>query len=153
MGEDQRRLVEAVSARTQPRLPFGPLRRYVGAINTSDAARRLGLHVRVVQRYAQEGVPLSQADRIAVLAGAVPVELWGDLFLELEAKLDDHRRLLDHMARQRMYDRERLLAGLPRSKSWAGIERAHGQWQQQRQRFAYDRLDRQAEQTEGEAAA
>ncbi len=65
--------------RPQPRLPLAPLMRAAGTENRTHLSELLGVSSRKLARWiAKGGVPLREADRLAVGLGRHPGELWGD---------------------------------------------------------------------------
>lgn len=80
----------AVSCRqTATRLPVGPVVRQLpqhmpvgNEGRNSPIPEILGISFRVWQRYLKDGVPVFQADNLAVRVGAHPIELWGPCWAE-----------------------------------------------------------------------
>lgn len=74
-----------------PRLPYGPLRRFVGPVfqlgigvarhdvvgaDVAALADLVGVAPRSVHRWSIEGVPLNRADEVAVALGVHPSAIW-----------------------------------------------------------------------------
>lgn len=84
-------------ARFKPRLPFGPLfdalptRLEVRPCGRMDqeceigtprqVADALGIAPRTAYRWRSEGIPVDDADRLAIALGMHPIEIWGDDWL------------------------------------------------------------------------
>lgn len=76
----------------QEKLPYGLLRRFLGPVYMIDTVNGLdqlgadacalaglaGVSRRSIARWKQEGVPLSQADRVACALGVHPSAIWHD---------------------------------------------------------------------------
>ena len=78
-----------------PRLPLAPLiatvegRRWMVARNggvqrtgpVKELSRETGVTTRSIHRYAHDGVPVDQADRMAIALGEHPAIVWGDAWV------------------------------------------------------------------------
>ena len=62
------------------RFPFAALVAAAGGVSTAELARRAGMHLRQMQRYAAAGVPERCADDVAVRLGLHPGEVWPEWF-------------------------------------------------------------------------
>lgn len=58
------------------RLPFDPLASRLGDLPVLEVARRVDVDSRQVYRWRKAGLTVDQADRLAVLAGFHPAEIW-----------------------------------------------------------------------------
>lgn len=61
----------------QRRMPLEPLLDRFGG-NTFALAKAAGVHVRTVQRWAEEGLPFLKADRICSRVNEFPCHVWLD---------------------------------------------------------------------------
>lgn len=62
-----------------PRLPWAPLARHLPA-KPDAAAEILDVDVRSIYRWRHHGIPADWADQLAVTAGVLPVEVWGQSY-------------------------------------------------------------------------
>jgi hypothetical protein len=62
----------------QPRLSLEPLIERYG--NVSVLARALGINRAQVARWRSDGLPLDAGDRVAVLVGKHPAEVWPEWY-------------------------------------------------------------------------
>lgn len=74
----------------QPRVPLHPVLTAIGARTMRDAERALGISYRTLMRYNKHGIPITNSDRIAILAGEHPLTLWGERWTDAWNEHEGH---------------------------------------------------------------
>lgn len=69
--------------RVMTRLPLQPLMDKAGCITARQLGDIVGLTREAVQRLKGTGVPIARADKLAMLCGFHPHEIWGNDFWDL----------------------------------------------------------------------
>lgn len=66
-------------------LPLGPLETFVGANSDTELARHLDTDRFQIRRWRANGIPIHQADRLAIIRlGIHPMLIWLDAWLDIK---------------------------------------------------------------------